>query len=301
MNLGIAVSFGFECAEHDAKREPVGSVECEACPLHNMYWLEQRTTPRLFQGEQIMKRMPYGLICPITHACNVLEPRWTIPILTEMWGGSTRFNDISRGVGNISPTLLSRRLKELVAQGLVERLKDPATGQVDYIRTQRAIDLEPILDALGNWAQCNIEATTALADLDVSTLMWQMRGYIDTEHLPNRQIVIQFRFSDPDLEFNTYWALIRPGAPVEICSSIPGFDIDLFVETNRLSLSSIILSRTTITRELEDGRLFLSGDAILSRTMDRWLYRRTKESPDEILQLGEIPRSELSAANTVPG
>lgn len=232
-----------------------------------------------------MSSKPYGLICPITHACNVLEPRWTIPILSEMWDGSTRFNDIRRGVGNISPGLLSRRLKELVTLGLIERLENPATGQVDYLRTQRAIELEPALEALGKWAQCNIEAKTALADLDVSTLMWQMRGYIDTEKLPNRQIVIQFRFSDPGLEFDTYWALVRPGTPVEICASIPGFDVDLFVETNRLSLSSILLSRTTIARELEDGDLFLSGDAILARTMDRWLYHRTKEDPNEILKL----------------
>jgi DNA-binding HxlR family transcriptional regulator len=248
-----------------------------------------------------MNRKPYGLICPITHACNVLEPRWTIPILAEMWGGSTRFNEIRRGVGNISPALLSRRLKELVAQGLIERLEDRATGQVDYLRTQRAIDLEPILDALGNWAQLNIEAKTALADLDVSTLMWQMRGYIDTEQLPNRQVVMQFRFNDPELDYNRYWALVRPGAPVEICTSIPGFDIDLFIETDCLSLSSILLSRTTIARELENGRLFLSGDAILSRTMDRWLYHRTKENPTEVLQLEEVSRRGLAMVSNGTG
>ena len=232
-----------------------------------------------------MLSKPYGLICPITHACSVLEPRWTIPILSEMWGGSTRFNDIRRGVGNISTALLSRRLKELVAQGLVERVEGPATGQVNYFRTQRAIDLEPAFEALGRWAQCNIEAQGALADLTVSNLMWQMRGYFDTEQLPDRQLVFQFRFSDPELDYNTYWALIRPGFPVEICTTIPDYEIDLFIETNRMSLSSIILSRTTIAREVDEGRLFISGDAILSRTMDRWLYRRQKEHPSEVLQL----------------
>jgi len=155
-----------------------------------------------------MRNRPYGLICPITHACEVLEPRWTIPILTEMWGGATRFNDIRRGVGNISTTLLSRRLKELVEQGLIERTQDPATGQVDYIRTQRGIDLEPVLDAMGKWAQRNIKAKEALGNLTVSNLMWQMRNYIDPEHLPSRQLVFQFRFTDPDLEYSKFWALI---------------------------------------------------------------------------------------------
>lgn len=231
-----------------------------------------------------MPSKPYGLICPISHACEVLEPRWTIPILTEMWGGATRFNDIRRGVGNISTALLARRLKELVAKGLVERVEDPATGQIDYLRTQRAIALEPVLDAMGKWAQCNLVAEEALENLTVSNMMWQMRGYIDPEHLPNRQLVFQFRFTDPNLDYSKYWALIRPGFPIEICVSIPGYDVDLFIETNCMSLSSIILNRTTITRELEEGRLFLSGDAILSRTMDRWFYRRQKEDPSEVLQ-----------------
>ena len=56
---------------------------------------------------------PYGMICPITRACELLEPRWTIPILVALWGGETRFNDLRRAVGNVSPALLSRRLKEM--------------------------------------------------------------------------------------------------------------------------------------------------------------------------------------------
>jgi len=204
-----------------------------------------------------------------------------------MWGGATRFNDIRRGVGGISPALLSRRLKELAVQGMLERVEDPATGQVDYIRTQHAIDLEPVLDALGKWAQCNIKAEKALGDLDLSSLMWQMRKYIDPEQLPNRQIILQFRFSDADIKDDTYWALVRPGMPVEICTSMPGTEVDLFIESNVLSLSSIILARTTIPRELDRGGLFLSGDAILSRTMERWFYKRTKEEQSEILQLGD--------------
>jgi len=232
-----------------------------------------------------MRPKPYGVVCAITHACNILEPRWTISILSEMWGGSTRFNDIRRGVGNISPALLSKRLKELEANGLIERIKDPATDQVDYLRTQRAVELEPALNALAKWAQCNIEAATALANTDVSNLMWKMRNLIDTDELPNRQIVIRFHFSDPTLEYDTYWALARPGKRVEICTTIPDFDVDLYVETDRITLTAILLSRTTIPREVDRGRLYLSGDIALSRTMDRWLYHRTKEDRNEILQL----------------
>ena len=43
-----------------------------------------------------MARRNSMLFCPVTMACEVLQPRWTIQILAEMWWGSTRFNEIRR-------------------------------------------------------------------------------------------------------------------------------------------------------------------------------------------------------------
>lgn len=220
-----------------------------------------------------MPQRPYGMICPITRACDILEPRWTIPILVGLWAGATRFNDLRREVGSISPALLSRRLKELEEMGLVERITDPATGSVDYLRTEAAISLEPALNALAQWAQCFIEAEVALCTATVSNLMWSMRRQFVADALPRRRVVMQFRFADPDLEYSTYWAILQPGAEAEICSSIPGFDIDLYIETNRVSLHGILLGRATIAGELANGQLYLSGDPVLARTMSQWIKR----------------------------
>ena len=117
----------------------------------------------------------YGQFCPVAKACEVVEPRWTLLILSEMSAGSTRFNEIRRGVPGISPTLLSKRLKEMEASGLVERLEDKASGSIDYVRTEMAIELKPIIQALGDWAQRHIEAEVTLCDLDARTLMWNLR------------------------------------------------------------------------------------------------------------------------------
>lgn len=221
-----------------------------------------------------MPQKPYGMICPISHACEMLEPRWTIQILTQMWAGSTRFNDIRRGVGNISTSLLAKRLRELEDIGLVERVEDYAAGTVDYFRTDKAIKLEPALNALAEWAQCNIDADIALRDTDVSAMMWNVRRWkINLQELPNRRVVIRFHFNDdPPLAYAAYWLVAEPGnALPELCSADPGFDVDLFVETNVMSLGAIITGRTSIDREIEQGGLFMSGDVRLSRTMHRWL------------------------------
>lgn len=218
-----------------------------------------------------MSAKPYGIICPITRACDMLEPRWTIPILSELWAGATKFNELRRGIGSISPALLSKRLKELEEYGLIERIEDKAAGTVDYVRTQMAIDLEPALNSLAIWAQKYIEAEIA-CEVNLSSLTWKMRRYILIDELPNRRVVIRFHFQDDGLEYDTYWIVANPGEPVQLCTSIPGYDVDLWVETTVPSLSAIILARSTVAREVEAERMFLSGDALLSRTMQRWLH-----------------------------
>lgn len=232
-----------------------------------------------------MAKKPYGLLCPITHACEMLEPRWTIQVLTELWSGSTRFNEIRRGVGNISPGLLSKRLKELERHGLVDRVEDPASGAVDYMRTPKAVALEDALNALAIWAQREIDAELALCNTDLSTLMWKMRRWIVQEELPPRRTVMRFHFDDDDAEYQTYWVVAQPGALPEICTAEPGFDVDLYVETSTMSLGGIVLGRTTVARELDSGALFLGGDPRLARTMDRWLPKSDYSGLEGIAQL----------------
>ena len=246
---------------------------------------------------------PYGMICPITRACELLEPRWTIPILVALWGGETRFNDLRRAVGSISPALLSRRLKEMEEKGLVERVADRASGTVDYIRTDLAVALEPVLNALAQWAQQQLEADFALCTATASVLMWKLRKVIDPGQLPRRRVVMQFHFNE-QVEYDTYWALIQPDAPVEICTEIPGFTVDLYVETTTPSLLGVLLGRSTFAREQDVGQLFLSGDARLARTIDRWLpaddYARFEGIPALASDRPQVGRLRECAAAAAP-
>lgn len=220
-----------------------------------------------------MPSKPYGLICPISKACEYLEPRWTIQILTELWCGSSRFNDIRRGIGHISPALLSRRLKEMEVAGLVERVEDRATGNIDYLRTAKAIALEPALTALSDWAQRNIEAEVAVREPNLSALMWKTRRLLDVGELPPRRVVMRFHFANVTSDYDCYWVVAQPGTEVEICSYDRKTDVDLYVETSAASLAAIMLWRTTVAREIAEGRLFLSGDPRLIRTIGSWLPR----------------------------
>lgn len=214
-----------------------------------------------------------------------MQPRWTLQILGEMWGGSSRFSDIRRGVGNISPALLSRRLKELEALGLVERMEDRATGKVDYIRTAKAIELEPALDLLARWAQHNVEAEIATREPNISAMMWSARRQIRLAELPQRRVVMRFHFANVASGHDCYWLVAQPGADVDLCVSDPGTDIDLFVETSAVSMAALMLGRSTAAREIAEGQLFLSGDQILLRSVERWFPREDGHDLDGVPQL----------------
>ena len=142
-------------------------------------WLASVSMKRRSKRISLFSKKPYGLFCPTSKASEVLEPRWTIQILGELWEGATRFNEIRRGIPNISPSLLSKRLKEMQENGLIERVEDRATGNVEYFRTQMAIDFEPIQHAMAMWAQKHVEADVALSEKDADVLMWTLRKRIE--------------------------------------------------------------------------------------------------------------------------
>ena len=63
----------------------------------------------------------YGKFCPVSMGAEVVADRWTPLILRELILGSTRFNDIARGLPGISRSLLVQRLKHLERKGVLER------------------------------------------------------------------------------------------------------------------------------------------------------------------------------------
>src|SRR5689334_7780090 len=100
-----------------------------------------------------MAQTSYKQFCPVAMAAEVLCTRWTIVVLREMVAGSTRFNDLRRGLPRMSPALLSQRLKELEQAGIIERRKGHEGNLYEYHLTRSGKELEPIVQAFGVWGQ----------------------------------------------------------------------------------------------------------------------------------------------------
>jgi DNA-binding HxlR family transcriptional regulator len=93
-------------------------------------------------------------LCPTYHhAIELIGRRWSGAILQVMRGDTTRFNDLAASIPGLSDRMLSERLKELEAEGLIERRVIPETPvRVEYRLTPKGEALGDVLDAVATWA-----------------------------------------------------------------------------------------------------------------------------------------------------
>jgi DNA-binding HxlR family transcriptional regulator len=211
----------------------------------------------------------YGQFCPVAMAAEIFCSRWTALILREMICGTRRFNDLRRGVPRMSPTLLSKRLVEMREAGIIEEVA--GKGGKEYQLTAAGEDLKPIVMALGFWGQRWVESKLSLKNLDPSLLMWDMRRWLDPKPLPKKRCTIAFHFPDVDKAQQKFWLVVEPDGNVDLCSSDPGFEVDLFITGSLRAMTAVWMGVTTVKKEAEAGELDIQGDKAIAGTMQAWL------------------------------
>lgn len=152
----------------------------------------------------------YGQFCPVAMAAEVLATRWTLVVLGEMLLGSTRFSDIRRGVPRMSPALLTKRLRELEAAAVIERVDN------EYVLTAAGRDLAPIVQSIGRWALRWVDSDCSLGNLDPKLLMWNMRRNLRPDPMPLRRVVVEFRYADLPADEQRFWLIVAPGNLVDL-------------------------------------------------------------------------------------
>ncbi|MBE3596442.1 MAG: helix-turn-helix transcriptional regulator [Hydrogenibacillus sp.] len=98
--------------------------------------------------------MNYAQMCPKYEAANeILGKKWTGLIIRVLLDGPKRFKDIKEQIPQMSDKMLSDRMKELEASGIVERRVYPETPvRIEYVLTEKGHDTEPIIQAIQQWA-----------------------------------------------------------------------------------------------------------------------------------------------------
>src|SRR4029078_6322328 len=128
-------------------------------PIQKLNYAGRARAPNLAVAvrEAGMTQGSYKQFCPVAMAAEILCTRWTVVLLREFVAGSTRFNDLRRGVPRMSPALLSRRLKEREAAGILARISSASDrGAFEYQLTGAGRELRQILRGFGSAGQRRI-------------------------------------------------------------------------------------------------------------------------------------------------
>lgn len=95
----------------------------------------------------------YSEPCPVERGMRLIGGKWTGSILCHLHEGPVRFNDLSRMIGGASKKMLTERLRQLEAQGMVTRtVRDTAPVTVDYTLTDFGRSALEVLDHVRQWS-----------------------------------------------------------------------------------------------------------------------------------------------------
>lgn len=199
----------------------------------------------------------YGDPCGIARALDVIGERWALLVIRELLFGPKRFTDLKAGLAGASPNVLSQRLRELEAGGVVRRRR---AGGARYELTERGRELHPILLQLGRWgARAAMRAAGALS---VDALMVALEATFVPERAAALRATYELglgeeRFS-VTIDRGTI-AIARGGAP----------RADAAIETDPATLRALVFG----DRKLAGAPVAIRGDARVARRLFRMFAR----------------------------
>jgi DNA-binding HxlR family transcriptional regulator len=162
---------------------------------------------KLTNARQSEEKRRFDDACGLAHAMELLGERWAMLVLRELAYGPRRFSDLKSDLQGISANVLTQRLTELEARGLVRktRLPPPAAVQV-YEATPWGLEVVPLIANLGKWAARSPLHNPQLRMSHVSVVM-SLQTLISAERAKGLDARVCFRFGDVN-----YVTTVREGA-----------------------------------------------------------------------------------------
>ena len=212
--------------------------------------------------------MQYGQFCPVAKATEILGERWTFLIVRELLMGARRFSEMQRGLGDISPALLTARLKQFEEAGLVTRRRVSGQKGFAYLPTPACEALLPVLKSLGDWGMEWVRHTLTADDFDPEFLMLYLQRSVDAAALPGGEAVIRFKFRGAP---NEDWWLVVCGDRSDVCLTDPGRDIDVYVTTTLLTMHDVWMGDRSYQEAIQSEDMYVEGEPHLTRRISTWL------------------------------
>jgi DNA-binding HxlR family transcriptional regulator len=212
--------------------------------------------------------LEYGQFCTVARGAEIFGERWTPLVIRELMCGTTRFNELRRGLPRMSVTLLVQRLRNLEKLGVVKRTRSKHGHE--YHLTPAGEDLKPIVRALGHWGARWVGSRLKNHELDAGLLMWDIRRFAHRELFPHQRTVIQFLFSDARAGERSWWLVVEDGE-VDLCRDDPGHDVTIVVDSTVRGLTEIWSGDRTPEEVMRKREVRVQGNSRDTRSLWRWI------------------------------
>ncbi|MEQ9037248.1 MAG: helix-turn-helix domain-containing protein [Silicimonas sp.] len=211
----------------------------------------------------------YGQFCPVAKAAELFCERWSALIIRDLASGPRRFSELQKGVPLMSPSLLSSRLKWLVAEGVVAR-HDIGAKRPGYVLTEAGREFVPLVEALGIWGQRWTRRELMDHEIDLGLLVWSLESSSNPGAFGKKRCLIRLELTD-QTEAKRFWWFLNQKGRCELCVDDPGGDVNLYLACTLPDAIYIVRGDLTTAKAIETARLELIGDAWATRRFVEWL------------------------------
>jgi DNA-binding HxlR family transcriptional regulator len=202
-------------------------------------------------------RRKYDDGCAVAHGLDLVGERWALLVVRELLLGPKRFTDLLGGLPGASTDVLTQRLKELAAAGIVRRrrLAPPAASWV-YELTPWGGELEPIVVSLAGWASRS-PGLHLDAPVGVDSLLLSLKALFDADAAAGFTATIALQIGDER------FAVAIADGRIDIQRGEPDHP-DVTLRTDPDTLTTLLRTDTSLSTA---GNVQLDGDR---KVIDRW-------------------------------
>jgi DNA-binding HxlR family transcriptional regulator len=246
-----------------------------------------------------MADTPYRQFCPVAKGAEIVATRWTPLILLQLMLGENSFSNIHRGIPLMSRSLLSERLRQLEADGIIRRVGPDSeeAKSSNWQLTPAGIALRDVIDAMGRWGLTFGRHRLTNDDYDPSVLLWALQRRADATAITSGRHVLRFEFSGVSgsrTGLRLGWLVFTPGS-IDACLKDPGQPVDTTLSVPIGVMIRLYLGDIDWKTALAEG-MRLHGPSTLTAPLPRWLRLDRRLGYDLPLLPDSIPVPNKQAA-----
>jgi len=229
----------------------------------------------------------YGEACRLASALDQVGERWALLVVRELLLGPKRFTDLRDGLPGASSNILSERLRELEAGGVVRRRKlpPPAASSV-YELTEWGAELEPVVTQLGAWG-ARAPEQPAHERIGVDSVVLALRSLFDPERAGELEASYELLLDGERFHVEV------SGGEVELGRDRGAADPAARIECEPGTLAALLTGGLALADAVDSGAARIDGGA---RAVGRFL--RLFPMPEPCAEAAQVLAAESGVAVT---